>query len=99
MATYKIHLINEAEGIDQVVDIAEDAYILDSAEAAGMDLPFSCRSGICSSCTAELVTGEIDQTEGSVLTEGQKKQGLVLLCIGYPRADCQIRTHQEAALF
>ena len=43
---------------------AEETYILDAADDAGIDLPYSCRSGTCSSCAAKIVSGELDQVIG-----------------------------------
>jgi ferredoxin len=93
--TYKIQLINEAEGIDQTVDVPEDEYILETAENEGMDLPYSCRQGVCSTCTGKLVKGSVDQSEQSYLDEDQIAEGYVLICISHPTSDCTIETHKE----
>ncbi len=96
MATsYQVRLFNEAEGIDQTVSIPEDSYILETAEEAGMELPYSCRQGVCSTCTAKLVSGSVDQSEGSYLSEDQIAQGYVLICISHPKTDCVFETHKE----
>ncbi len=96
MATaYQVRLFNKAEGIDQTVSVPADSYILETAEEAGLELPYSCRQGVCSTCTAKLVSGSVDQSEGSYLSDDQMAAGYVLICISHPKADCVFETHKE----
>ena len=90
--TYKIRLTNEVEGIDQTVEVPDDAYILETAEEEGLDLPFSCRQGVCSSCTGKLIEGSVDQSEQSYLDEDKVAAGYVLICVSHPTSDCTIAT-------
>ena len=79
-------------------DCDEHDTILDTAEDEGIDLPWGCRSGSCASCTARIVSGQVDQEEQMMLDDEQLAEGFVLLCVAKPLSDCTIRTHQQEEL-
>jgi len=58
--------------------------ILDAAERAGLDLPFSCRAGVCSTCRAKLVSGTAEMEHNVALEEWEVEAGYILCCQARP---------------
>lgn len=64
--------------------------VLNAAQRAGYELPYSCRKGVCGTCKCKLAAGDIRGYTGDTLTESEKATGQVLLCQTRPRSDLVI---------
>jgi 2Fe-2S type ferredoxin len=96
--SYKITLV--ASGDDtRTFDCPDNEYILNAAEAAGLDLPATCRAGICGACVARRSAGSIDQSDVAdlsfTLTDDEVDAGMTLLCMARATSDCTFETQSD----
>ncbi len=58
----------------------DDETVLDAAARAGVELPFSCRAGVCSTCRTKVIRGEVAMSQNYALEDWELEQGYVLAC-------------------
>ncbi|KAL3141529.1 Ferredoxin [Trebouxia sp. C0010 RCD-2024] len=83
---------------EKTIQCDDSTLLLDAADEAGLDLPYSCRSGSCGTCAAKLEGGDmskVEQDDNSFLEDFMMDNGYFLTCSSYPKGDITVKTHQE----
>jgi ring-1,2-phenylacetyl-CoA epoxidase subunit PaaE len=69
------------DGLSRVIDVlASDPSLLDAAARAGMDVPYSCKSGVCSTCRCKVLEGQVRMDRNFALEKHELEAGFVLAC-------------------
>jgi ring-1,2-phenylacetyl-CoA epoxidase subunit PaaE len=65
-------------------EMSQKQTVLEAALKQGIDAPYSCQGGICSSCLARITNGTVEMKKNSILTDGEIAEGLILTCQAHP---------------
>lgn len=75
------------DGRSTTTPVPRDATVLDSAQRTRSDLPFACKGGVCGTCRARVVGGEVEMVRNYALEPHEVEAGFVLTCQSYPVTD------------
>lgn len=90
--------INNA-GKTYTIQVAENQNVLEAAQQQDIELPYSCNAGVCTTCAAKIISGEVDQTDGMGLSPDLQAEGYALLCVSFPRSDLKLETGKEDEVY
>ena len=75
------------DGQEHKVKVEAGKTILETALAQGIDLPYSCQSGLCTACRGKAISGKVKLDEEDGLSKSELEEGYVLTCVGHPLTD------------
>ncbi len=75
------------DGQEYKIMVQPDRAILETALDAGIDLPYSCQSGLCTACRGKALSGKVKLDEEEGLSQSERAEGYVLTCVGHPLTD------------
>lgn len=87
------------QGKPYTLEVSEEQTILEAARQAGIELPSSCTAGVCTTCAAQILEGEVDQSDGMGVSTELQAEGYVLLCVAYPRSALKIESEKEEEVY
>lgn len=97
--THKVTVLDRQRGVVHEFLVPEDQYILHTAEAQNITLPFACRHGCCTSCAVRVKSGQLRQPEALGISAELKSKGYALLCVGFPSSDLEVETQDEDEVY
>ncbi|AGY59813.1 2Fe-2S iron-sulfur cluster-binding protein [Gloeobacter kilaueensis] len=98
-ARYSVEIYDPVAGETYHIRAGAREYVLQQAEAQGVNLPFSCRNGACTSCAVRVLSGDLEQPEAMGLSAQLKALGYALLCVSYPRSDLKVELQAEDEVY
>ena len=84
------------DGLSREIEFRRDQpSILDAASAAGLEVPFSCTSGVCGTCRAKLLEGQVRMERNFALDKNEVAAGFVLTCQAHPLTERVVLSFDE----
>ncbi len=75
------------DGQEYKIVVEPHRAILETALDQGIDLPYSCQSGLCTACRGKAISGKVKLDEEEGLSQAERNEGYVLTCVGHPLTD------------
>jgi ring-1,2-phenylacetyl-CoA epoxidase subunit PaaE len=91
--THRLEIV--LDGKTHQLALGDADKVLDAALEAGLDLPYSCRGGVCCTCRARVLEGKVEMEKNFTLEQGEIDRGFVLTCQARPLSDRIVVSYDE----
>ena len=96
---HRITIHDRQRGVSHSAELPEGELVLQSLEALGQALPFSCRNGCCTACAVRVLSGTVEQREALGLSHSLRQQGYALLCVARVVGPLEAETQDEDEVY
>ena len=90
-----VALTVHVDGKAHELRMGRDEKVLDAALSLGLDLPYSCKAGVCCTCRAKVIEGSVEMEKNFTLEKDEMDQGYVLSCQARPTTDRVVVSFDE----
>ncbi|MGB3069566.1 MAG: 1,2-phenylacetyl-CoA epoxidase subunit PaaE [Ottowia sp.] len=91
----QVQLTVMIDGKSHELAMSSNQHVLDVALSAGLDLPYSCKAGVCCTCRAKVLEGSVSMDKNFTLEADEMAQGFVLSCQARPTTDKLVVSYDE----
>ncbi|NEQ96649.1 MAG: 2Fe-2S iron-sulfur cluster binding domain-containing protein [Cyanothece sp. SIO2G6] len=84
---------------EHTITVPADRKILEVALEQGIELPYSCNAGVCTTCAALVVEGAINQSDAAGIGPSVQEAGYALLCSAYAKSDLELEADKEEDVY
>ena len=96
---FRIALLNRQTGELIETEISGDRYILSELLDQGIQIPYACLNGACTTCAVRVKSGSIYQPNAIGLSQKLRDRGYALICSGYAQSDLELETQDENEVY
>lgn len=99
MTSHQVEVRDRRTGEVFVLTVPEHRPLLECFEEHGIDLPFACRQGACTTCAVRVLAGELEQRDAMGLSPALQQEGYALFCVARARSAAIVETQDEDEVY
>ncbi len=99
MTEHRVEVRDRRTGEVFALTVPADRPLLEYFEEQGIELPFACRQGACTTCAVRVLAGELEQREAMGLSPALQRAGYALFCVARARSAAIVETQDEDEVY
>ncbi|MFQ3679630.1 MAG: 2Fe-2S iron-sulfur cluster-binding protein [Pseudanabaenaceae cyanobacterium] len=99
MTQHRVEVRDRRTGATHVLMVPSDRPLLECFEEQGIELPFACRQGACTTCAVRVLAGDLEQREAMGLSSQLQQEGYALFCVARAQSAAIVETQDEDEVY